>query len=75
MTDEHDQYRIPNHFERVENLLRDRRQILASFDNGARSPITYHIQSQTNLLFYKAIVAEMRNIVESYDDAFTEDEQ
>ena len=70
-----DQYRIPNHFERVENLLRDRRQVLASFDNGARSSITYHIQSQTNLLFYKAIVEEMRNIVESYDDAFKEGNQ
>lgn len=61
---------IPNHFKRVEQLLRYRREALAPFDSMARDTTTYDIQRGTNLLFYKAIVEEMRDIVAAHDAEF-----
>ena len=65
------QYAVPNHFVRVENLLRYRRQVLASFDSLPRNEgNVYHILRNTNILFYKAIIEEMRKLVAIYDAEF-----
>ena len=61
---------IPNHFKRVEQLLRYRREALAPFDSMARDETTFALQCSTNLLFYKAIIEEMRKLVDAYDAEF-----
>lgn len=67
--------KVPNHFKRVEALLSDRRSILSMFANVSDDEITYRIRDNANLLFYKAIVAEMRSIVEAYDYEFNRTEE
>lgn len=64
------QNEIPNHFKRVEDLLRYRQRVLSSFNELPRGEVTSHICASTNVLFYKAIVKEMRSIVEAYDYEF-----
>ena len=61
---------IPNHFQRAEQLLRYRREALKPFDSMARDETTFDLQRQTNLLFYKAIIEEMRKLVDAHDAEF-----
>ena len=55
---------ILNHFAAVEVLLRRRRKVLESFDGCGR---TDAILAETNRLFHKAIIDEMRKHVDAYD--------
>ena len=61
---------IQNQFKRIEQLLQYRRRVLELLNQLARDKVIYEIQHGTNLLFYKAIVEEMRNIVAAYDAEF-----
>lgn len=61
---------IPNHFKRVETLLERRRKVLACFNGCAGDELAYQLQGEANLLFYKAIVEEMRDIVAAHDAEF-----
>ena len=68
------QNEIPNHFKRVEDLLERRRKVLAGFDGCPQNEIYGRLQGEANFIFYKAIVAEMRSIVEAYDYEFNRTE-
>lgn len=55
---------ILNHFAAVELLLRRRRKVLENFDGcGLKDAIL----AETNRLFHKAIIDEMRKHVDAYD--------
>ena len=55
---------ILNHFGAVEVLLRRRRKVLESFDGCGRTDAIF---VENNRLFNKAIIDEMRKLVEAYD--------
>lgn len=56
--------KILNHFGDVEMLLRRRRKVLEGFDGCGRTDAIF---VESNRLFNKAIIDEMRKLVEAYD--------
>ena len=58
---------ILNYFGKVEVLLERRRKVLAGFDGCPKNELYGRLQGETNFVFYKAIIEEMRKLVAAYD--------